>query len=40
MSHGESGNIISLDKVSWKRNGKQILDSVSWKVSEGEHWPF
>lgn len=38
MRHEESGNIISLDKISWKRNGKQILDNVSWKVREGEHW--
>ncbi|EWG11136.1 ABC transporter ATP-binding protein [Cytobacillus firmus] len=38
MSHGETKNILSLDNVSWKRNGKQILDNVSWKVWEGEHW--
>ncbi|KON88285.1 molybdenum ABC transporter ATP-binding protein [Sporosarcina globispora] len=38
MIHASGGSVIALDKISWKRNGKQILDNVSWEVREGEHW--
>lgn len=30
--------IISLDKVSYIRNGKYILKDVNWHVNRGEHW--
>ncbi|MGV3264624.1 ABC transporter ATP-binding protein [Cytobacillus pseudoceanisediminis] len=38
MSYVKSSSIISLDEISWKRNGKQILNKVSWHVRKGEHW--
>ncbi len=30
--------IISLDKVSYIRNGKYILKDINWHVNRGEHW--
>lgn len=30
--------IISLDNVSYIRNGKYILKDINWHVSRGEHW--
>ena len=30
--------IISLDNVSYIRNGKYILKDVNWHVNRGEHW--
>ncbi|WP_026582319.1 ABC transporter ATP-binding protein [Bacillus sp. J33] len=38
MCHTESSCVISLNNISWKRNGKKILDKVSWEVQKGEHW--
>lgn len=31
-------SILSLDNVSFVRNGQTILDRVSWTVKPGEHW--
>jgi iron complex transport system ATP-binding protein len=31
-------NIISLNNINWIRNGKQIVNGVSWEVNKGEHW--
>lgn len=30
--------IISLDNVSYIRNGKYILKDINWRVNRGEHW--
>lgn len=30
--------VISLEKVSLKRNGRIILDDINWDVRRGEHW--
>lgn len=30
--------IIDINNVSWDRENKSVLDNVSWKVQEGEHW--
>lgn len=30
--------IISLDNVSYSRNGKYILKDINWHVNRGEHW--
>ncbi|MBY6054693.1 ABC transporter ATP-binding protein [Cytobacillus firmus] len=38
MSHIQCSSVISLDQIIWKRNGKKILDHVSWDVQKGEHW--
>jgi iron complex transport system ATP-binding protein len=38
MSHTQCSSVISLEQISWKRNGKQILNHVSWEVQKGEHW--
>ncbi|MCM3089901.1 MULTISPECIES: ABC transporter ATP-binding protein [unclassified Cytobacillus] len=38
MSHTQCSSVISLEQISWKRNGKNILDHVSWEVQKGEHW--
>lgn len=38
MCHTESSCVISLKNISWKRNGKKVLDKVSWEVQKGEHW--
>lgn len=27
-----------MENVSWKRKGENILSSIDWKVSKGEHW--
>ncbi|MGE7903382.1 ABC transporter ATP-binding protein [Peribacillus sp. NPDC094092] len=31
-------SIISLKNIIWKRNGKLLLNGVSWEVQKGEHW--
>jgi iron complex transport system ATP-binding protein len=33
MSH-----IITMEDVSWRRNGKAIIKEINWKVAPGEHW--
>lgn len=30
--------IIDLQNVSYRRNGKTILDNINWQVEAGEHW--
>ena len=30
--------IIDLQNVSYRKNGKLILDGVNWQVEAGEHW--
>lgn len=30
--------IINLKNVSWKRDGRWILQNLSWQVNNGEHW--
>ena len=30
--------IIDLQDVSYRKNGKTILDNVNWQVEAGEHW--
>lgn len=34
----EMGNVITMENVSWKRDGKSILSHIDWEVSKGEHW--
>lgn len=31
-------SVISLDAVSWMKQGQTILDDISWRVNPGEHW--
>ncbi|WP_138495880.1 ABC transporter ATP-binding protein [Paenibacillus pinistramenti] len=31
-------SIIELNHVSWRRDGKTVLDDVNWSVQEGENW--
>lgn len=31
-------NIISLKKVTWKRDGREILGGIDWEVKQGENW--
>jgi iron complex transport system ATP-binding protein len=31
-------SVISTKEVKWIREGRTILDQVSWKVKKGEHW--
>ncbi|MDQ0216941.1 ABC transporter ATP-binding protein [Peribacillus cavernae] len=38
MSQTNSSSVISVKNIDWKRNGKQILNEVSWDVQMGEHW--
>ena len=33
-----SGPVIQLDSICLSRNGRTILDRVSWTVARGEHW--
>ncbi|MDA2890851.1 ATP-binding cassette domain-containing protein [Mycolicibacterium sp. BiH015] len=30
--------VLELDEVTFRRNGKQIIDGISLTVNEGEHW--
>lgn len=30
--------IIDIQNVSWEQNNNKILEQISWKVNEGEHW--
>lgn len=38
MSQIDSRIVICLNRISWKRNGKEILQHVSWEVEKGQHW--
>lgn len=31
-------NVVDVEDVSWKRNGKLILSNMNWQVKRGEHW--
>lgn len=31
-------NILSMKDVSWRRNGRTILQEINWDVEEGQHW--
>lgn len=31
-------HVIELEDIVWKRDGKHILNSVSWTVEKGQHW--
>lgn len=31
-------NLISLKNVTWKREGRSILNEINWEVKEGEQW--
>ena len=31
-------NVIDMQDVSWKRNGKTIIHDINWQVKKGEHW--
>lgn len=33
-----SKDVVRVLKVSWRRGGRPILNDVSWRVKEGEHW--
>ncbi|AZP05394.1 ABC transporter ATP-binding protein [Jeotgalibaca ciconiae] len=30
--------LISLEQVSWTRQGQEILKNINWEVNQGEHW--
>ncbi|HLQ82971.1 MAG TPA: ABC transporter ATP-binding protein [Pseudogracilibacillus sp.] len=30
--------IINMNNVSWRREGKDILSTINWQVKDGEHW--
>ncbi|MCG8602100.1 MAG: ATP-binding cassette domain-containing protein, partial [Verrucomicrobiales bacterium] len=30
--------VLTMENVSVRRNGKEILNDVSWSVGKGEHW--
>jgi iron complex transport system ATP-binding protein len=38
MSETKSNSVLSLKNVGLHRNGRQILNDVSWEVQNGEHW--
>ncbi|RFU65237.1 ABC transporter ATP-binding protein [Peribacillus glennii] len=38
MSETNSCSVISIKNMGWKREGKTILNGVSWEVKRGEHW--
>lgn len=31
-------SIINMEGVSWRREGREILHDINWKVDKGEHW--
>lgn len=31
-------NIISFKNVSWRRDGKEILSGLNWRMNQNEHW--
>lgn len=31
-------NIISMKDISWRRNGKNILQDINWSVTKRQHW--
>lgn len=30
--------LVSLKDVSWRREGRKILNQIDWEIKEGEHW--
>ena len=32
------GDVLTLKEATVRRNGRNILDSVTWDVNEGERW--
>ncbi|MFA9458510.1 ABC transporter ATP-binding protein [Halalkalibacter sp. AB-rgal2] len=33
-----SETIVSLEKVSWRQEGRIILDEITWRVQRNQHW--
>jgi iron complex transport system ATP-binding protein len=33
-----SSQVIKLREISWKREGKPIIERMEWSVTKGEHW--
>lgn len=31
-------NVIDIKNVSWRRQKKEILSNINWKVTKGQHW--
>lgn len=31
-------NVVEMKDVSWRREGKTVLQQIDWTVQEGEHW--
>ncbi len=38
MSQKVNENVISVKDIVWVRDGKHILNNVSWEVTKGQHW--
>lgn len=38
MSQPKTNSVISLKDIVWKRDGKKILNHISWEVEKGQHW--
>lgn len=30
--------VIYMNNVSWRREGKEVLSNINWQVNKGEHW--
>lgn len=30
--------VIDMQDVSWRRDGKEILSNINWQIKQGEHW--
>src|SRR5699024_1445456 len=31
-------DVVDMKNVSWRRDGKEILSNINWKIKPGEHW--
>ncbi len=38
MSQLKTNSVISVKDIVWNRDGKKILNNVSWEVEKGQHW--
>ncbi|MBM7648611.1 iron complex transport system ATP-binding protein [Bacillus ectoiniformans] len=38
MNESNNCDVIRLEDIVWKREGRNILNHVSWNVQTGEHW--
>ncbi|PLT35145.1 ABC transporter ATP-binding protein [Bacillus sp. V5-8f] len=38
MSQSDSSSVISIRNVTWKQEGKAILNNISWEIKKGENW--